>query len=368
MQAKTIFKNAADVATLDIFDVIDADFGIGAADIAQQLQQSTASVLQVRIDSAGGSVTDGIAIMNLLKQAPQRVEVNIVGVDASIASIIALAGYVVRMSEGSYFMIHNVRAGLLGTAAELRDAATAADSMEQQIISIYTANAGKRGKLLNGSEEETRQMFAAMVDGETWINAQQAIEIGLADEIAGTEREIAGEAATDMQNFSIKYFNHAPKGYLNRINKMTKETKKGIFARFLDFLSGDAAAKEEIAELAAIEATEQVEEVAEQVETTDDSAEKLAALEAKLEALTAALAAKEETTEEVAEEESESDKIERLANARAMQIIAEKKAAAPAGAGTKTESKKDSKTVNYSKQETAAFNRLATILKEKAGF
>src|SRR5690349_3269449 len=91
---------------LDVFDIVGVADASAKAVRAQLKAASKTSTIKVRINSRGGDVIDGFAIYNLLNDHPGRVEVEIVGLAASMASVIACAGDVVRIAQTGFMMIH----------------------------------------------------------------------------------------------------------------------------------------------------------------------------------------------------------------------------------------------------------------------
>lgn len=130
--------------------------------------------LTVRINSDGGSVPDGLAIYNSLKQHPARKVVEVDGYAGSIASIIAMAGDEIRMGEGSRMMIHDPAAGVgYGNAAELRKLADLLDEIREDLVGVYTKRTGQPAP-------RVRDWMAAT----TWFSAEQAVLYGFADQMS----------------------------------------------------------------------------------------------------------------------------------------------------------------------------------------
>ncbi len=130
--------------------------------------------LLVRINSPGGDVFDGIAIYNYLRGAKHGVRVRVDGVAASAASYIAMAGDVVEMPDNSYLMVHNPWMMAMGDAAVMRKAAQDLEVIGEAGIAAYLRKSD--GKL-------TRDQVVEMLNEDTWLTAEQAVERGLADEV-----------------------------------------------------------------------------------------------------------------------------------------------------------------------------------------
>lgn len=136
--------------------------------------------IDVRINSMGGLVFDGLAILNALQQSPRRVTVYIDGVAASMASVIAMAGDEIIMAENAVMMIHNPMDGSYGNADALRQTADRLDKIKGQLVAIYQQRTGL-------SDDE----LSAMLDAETWLTAAEALQLKFIDRIVGAERMAA---------------------------------------------------------------------------------------------------------------------------------------------------------------------------------
>lgn len=165
--------SAMEPATIQIFDQIGEDWfggsGVSAKAFSQTLQDIGQGPLVVEINSPGGNVWDGLSIYNMLRGRQAPVTTRVVGIAASIASIIALAGDTVEMAEASLFMIHDPSGMVAGTSEDMRKMADALDQHAEVLAGIYAKATGK----------PTSQIRAAM-KAETWFTAQEAIQFGLA--------------------------------------------------------------------------------------------------------------------------------------------------------------------------------------------
>lgn len=132
------------------------------------------SQLNIHINSRGGSVFEGTAIYSQLKQHKAHKTVYIDGMAASIASVIAMAGDEVIMSDVAMLMIHPAWAIAMGNAEELRKEADNLDTMTESIKQAYLSKTA--GKI---SEEKLNKLIAS----ETWLNAKECIKYGFADRL-----------------------------------------------------------------------------------------------------------------------------------------------------------------------------------------
>jgi ATP-dependent protease ClpP protease subunit len=172
---------ADDTAELSIFDEIGF-WGITEGEFADHLAQVTAPRLTVKINSPGGSLFAGIAIGNMIRAHPAHVTSRVVGLAASIASVIMLAGDEIVIEQGAQVMCHDALGMLCGNAADAREFADFLDRQSDNLADAYAARAG-------GTREEWR---ARMVK-ESWFMADEAVAVGLADRVAEYPRKKSGD-------------------------------------------------------------------------------------------------------------------------------------------------------------------------------
>lgn len=178
-------------AEILIYEQIGAGFwseGIGAKQFAKDLKDlGDIEELDIRINSPGGSVFEGLSIYNLLVQHKAEKTVYIDGLAASIASVIAMAGRVV-MPENATMMIHDPWSMAVGTAEQMRKEADVLDKIKVGLISAYRDKTGK-----------TDDEISALMAEETWMNAEEALEMGFCDEV--TKAQKAAAMAFDLSPY-----------------------------------------------------------------------------------------------------------------------------------------------------------------------
>lgn len=146
-------------------------------------------VIELHINSCGGSVKEGVAIYNQLKQKKCREIVAYVdGYAYSIASVIMQAADRRVMGLGTSILIHNMWMTVSGNAEQLRKAADDLDVLMEANRTIYL----ERAKI---SEDE----LISMMDAETYLTPEQAIEKGLADEVLKTDKDVSDKSMEQMQ-------------------------------------------------------------------------------------------------------------------------------------------------------------------------
>lgn len=187
-------KAEGNTVTINIHDEIDkrywksSDREEGYVGDVEDLQKilndnKNAAIVDVYINSPGGSVSEGIAIYNILKRTRAYVRVFIDGFACSIASVIAMAGNSISMPKGSMQMIHNAWTIAMGNASELRKVADDMDKINEVVVSAYMSK-------FNGTEEELR----SLLDNETYLTADECLKYGLCtkviDDNDNTEKEV----------------------------------------------------------------------------------------------------------------------------------------------------------------------------------
>ena len=176
-------------ATISIFDVIGEDGWTGGGVTAKRISAALRSIgnrdVIVRINSPGGDMFEGIAIYNLLRTHPAKVTVEVLGWAASAASIIAMAGDVIRMGLGSFMMVHNAWGMVIGNRHDMREAASLFDGFDSAIADIYEARTGVK-----------RSEIEKLMDAETFMGASEAVEYGFADGITDDADPASGPAVS----------------------------------------------------------------------------------------------------------------------------------------------------------------------------
>ncbi|MDW8571160.1 head maturation protease, ClpP-related [Staphylococcus shinii] len=180
---------------------------VTAVDFKNELNQlGDVSEIDVHINSAGGNVFEGHAIYNMLKMHKAKVNIYVDALAASIASVIAMSGDTIFMHKNSFMMIHNSWIMTLGNSKDLRQTADLLDKTDQSSNNAYL------DKATNLSEAELKQLLEA----ETWLTADEALEKGLADEILG-----ASEIAASISKDSYQMFKHVPENIEKDVDKIT---------------------------------------------------------------------------------------------------------------------------------------------------
>lgn len=201
-QHKTMWeiKQSADPKTLElyIYGDVEGDYYDWWADRDVESETSAnhfrevlaehkdATQINIYINSYGGSVFEGTAIYNQLKRHGAHKTVYVDGFACSIASVIAMAGDEVVMPRNAMMMIHNMWMCACGNAAQLRKAADDLDTINA---------AGRAAYLEKAGDKLTEDTLADLMDAETWLTADQCLEMGLADRYAEKDADMSGASA-----------------------------------------------------------------------------------------------------------------------------------------------------------------------------
>lgn len=187
-----------DVTVIDIYDEIGGWwFGIDAADFIRELREITTARIELHINSPGGDVFDGVAIYNALLDHSARVEVQVDALAASIASVIAMAGDEIVMTKPATMMIHDAWGMAIGNAADMREMADLLDKLSNTIAEVYADRAG-------GEVDEWRDRMLA----ESWFNASEAVEVGLADRVLDRKADDAADSKAKAR-WDLSVFRYA---------------------------------------------------------------------------------------------------------------------------------------------------------------
>jgi ATP-dependent Clp protease protease subunit len=233
--AKKPFRMAAKdgVGEIFIYDDIGSGFfsdGVTPKSFADDLKALGAvRTLNIFINSPGGSVFDGVSIYNQLKRHSARKNVFIDGIAASIASVIAMAGDEISIAANGFMMIHEPWSCACGNASDLRRTADQLDKINDSIIDTYAART-----------PTPENVIADMMAAETWMNAEEAVEHGFADQIT-EEVQIAA-------HFDLSQFQNVPEDVAAKLD-LAKNPPKVEFAHGGLVAKGAANFKEQQARL-----------------------------------------------------------------------------------------------------------------------
>lgn len=186
MKTVTIRAASSELTEVLLYDQIgrDAFFGdgISAKEFREQLRSIKTPRINLRINSPGGSVFEGSAMLAALEEHPSTIRVDVDGLAASAASLIMMAGDEIHVASNAMVMIHNPHALAIGDAAEMLRMAELLEKSKEQFVATYAKRTGA-----------SRKQISDWMDAETWFTGEEAVEAGFADS-AGAPVSVAAFA------------------------------------------------------------------------------------------------------------------------------------------------------------------------------
>jgi ATP-dependent protease ClpP protease subunit len=166
-------ENSASGGSVEISIYDEIGFGgVSAKDFLAEVQKFSGQHIDLRINSVGGSVTEGAAIYNALRRHQGGLTVHVDGLAASMASVIAMAGDKTLVADNALLMIHNPWSISMGDAETMRKEAAVLDKIKSTLVNAYTRKTGMDAATIG-----------QMMDAETWLDSTEAVAMGFADGI-----------------------------------------------------------------------------------------------------------------------------------------------------------------------------------------
>lgn len=144
----------------------------------------------VNINSPGGNFWEGLAIYNTLRNYPHKITVQIVGMAASVAAIIAMAGDEINIAQSAFMMIHNTQLSVDGDRHTLREAADVMETFDEAAADIFAVRTGMRARKIS-----------EMLDKETWISANDAVKQGFADNVSSQDKVVTAAVSNALPRY-----------------------------------------------------------------------------------------------------------------------------------------------------------------------
>lgn len=176
---------ATDDNSISVFDVIGQDYwgeGVTAKRIAGALRAMNGADVTVNINSPGGDMFEGLAIYNLLCEYEGRVTVKVLGIAASAASVIAMAGDDIQIGRGAFLMIHNCWVYAMGNRHDFAELAQSLEPFDNAMADIYAARSGL-----------DMAAVQKLMDAESYIGGSDAVAKGLADSLLSADAVSDGD-------------------------------------------------------------------------------------------------------------------------------------------------------------------------------
>jgi ATP-dependent Clp protease protease subunit len=216
---------------------------VTAQDFISEIKGLKDMPINLRINSLGGDVFDGMAMYNVIKRREAKTTVYIEGIAASIATIIALGADEVIMAENSLFMIHNAWGGTSGEAKDMRKTAETLDKITSELTDIYVKKTGL-----------SYDTLAEMMDEESWLNADEAFALGFVDTISDSIKVAAKYDVSKFKNITQEEIKNKLSININN-KKMTNELKDWFNSKVEEIVTavkGEVKVSADVAEQTAI--------------------------------------------------------------------------------------------------------------------
>ena len=168
---------------IDIIGAIDSFSDANANNLRAQLETANGGDVTLNIASEGGSYFEGLTMASMISTYKGKTTAKGIGIVASAATVVFLAADEKILTKNSFFMIHSAWAGAEGNAKEISKTVELLSKVDEQMVNIYTAQMESKGKLINNSIEETKAYVKEMMQAETWLSAEEAVDYGFADYI-----------------------------------------------------------------------------------------------------------------------------------------------------------------------------------------
>lgn len=191
---------AAEEATVYLYDVIGYDWWSGGGVTAKQFAKDLAALgdktLRLRVNSPGGDVFEGRAMVAALQAYPGRKIAHIDGLAASAASFIVMHCDEIEMTDGAFMMIHNGWTISMGDRHVMLETAALLEKVDGSIVDDYLKRTSA-----------DRDQLTAWMDAETWFTAAEAVDHGFVDRVAGDEDS---QAKAQARAWNLGAYDRAP--------------------------------------------------------------------------------------------------------------------------------------------------------------
>lgn len=194
-QAKKTETEGKAAINITMYGIIDADYGLSAADLAAALPNDDTPV-NIFLNSPGGDVFEARAMAALIARHPGAVSVTVDGVAASAATYFALSASRTMITDGSLFMVHNSWTWTFGNKHELRQTSDLLDKVDGTIAADYARKTGAKS-----------EQIASWMDAETWFSAQEALDNKFVDAVMPTNQQTIADAG----KWNLSAYKNAPK-------------------------------------------------------------------------------------------------------------------------------------------------------------
>ncbi|RMV80629.1 head maturation protease, ClpP-related [Pseudomonas amygdali] len=205
--------------TITIYGVIGQDWygeGVTVSRIDAALRSIGDKPVTVYINSPGGDMFEGLAIYNRLREHTQPITTKVLGLAASAASVIYMAGTKREVASSGFLMIHNCWTLAVGNRHDLRDVANTMEEFDAAMADLYAEGSG-----------QAVADIAEMMDDETFIRGRRAVELGFATAVLSSDEITEREDEQAQQSNALKAMDIA----LAKAG-MARSERRELFANF----------------------------------------------------------------------------------------------------------------------------------------
>ena len=230
------------VARVDIMGPIGG-WDVSGSEFLRELKDlgDDISEIDLRVHSPGGSILDGLAIFNGIKNHPAKVVGRVEGLAASMGSVVLMAADEIEIPENAYVMIHNVSGGAYGDIEELESMAALMRKLQDDVTDLYADATGK-----------DRSEIAKLMADETWMNGEDAVKHGFATRVL---EPVKAAACADLKTLVSK-FENVPEAVLE-LQAQEPDLEEDQVEEIEDSLEEDQAQESDDQEAAEIEADQE---------------------------------------------------------------------------------------------------------------
>lgn len=203
----------------------DANSKIGFKARLKEVADLKTKKIIVNIDSLGGNLFDGVSIHDILASHPAEIEVNIYGMTASAATIIAMAGDRIRMSDNALLLVHRASMLAMGNLNDMEMAIDDLKKYDNRIANIYAKRTGKP------ADYHIKQMNKNKGQGE-WLTPEDAMEMGYVDEVFEPEARRVAASVNDLKDYKLPIPDNLKEdNNMDEIKKMLEKITNWITGR-----------------------------------------------------------------------------------------------------------------------------------------
>lgn len=237
MKSRFFISNQSDLATIDIEGEIGSyidwdEMEVNTSNTPKSIKKQLKAISEIRarkiiinINSLGGSLFDAISIYDMLREHPAEKVVNIYGMTASAATIVAMAGDTVRMSDNALLLVHRSSMVAIGNANDMQMALDDLKTYDERIANIYSKRTGR------SIESHLDQMNANNGVGE-WLTPEEAKEAGYIDEIFMTEQKRVAASLSELQAAQLPIPKQMEEKQMDEVKNMITALKDWLAETF----------------------------------------------------------------------------------------------------------------------------------------